>query len=132
MFIKKWSWTLSGKKQRIKLKVIGKTDFFIVDAIFDTGADGCAFPKYVFNRIFKGDTAQDTIVVRGVGETKAVSRRVSIEILSNKGELIRKITNVEASFILDEKFEVSLFGVSNAMDKFKWILDYPEGKMTAS
>ncbi len=132
MFIKKWRWRLSGKKQRIRLNVIGTTGNFVVNAIFDTGADTCVFPPHVFRRIFKGDQAHDVEVVRGVGETQAVIRRVSIEVLSCDGEVIQKITNVEAAFILDEKFKVSLFGVSNAIDLFKWVLDYPEGEMTAN
>lgn len=52
--------------------------------------------------------------------------------LSCDDEVIQKITNVEAAFILDKKFKVSLFGVSNAIDLFKWVLDYPEGEMTAN
>lgn len=131
MFTKKWRWNLPGRKQRIRLNIIGKTGSFPVDAIFDTGADTCVFPQHVFKRIFKGDRATDVETVRGVGETKAVTRRVSIEVLSVDGEIIEKITNVEAAFILDKKFKVSLFGVSNAMDRFRWVLDYPESEMTA-
>ena len=132
MFIKKWSWQLSSKQQRIRIKVIGKTGFFIADAIIDTGSDCCAFPKHVFNMIFENDKTENAITIRGVGETKAVSRRVSIELFSDDGTIIQKLTNVEAWFLLDENFKVSLFGVSNAMDKFKWVLDYPAGKMTLS
>ena len=132
MFIKKWGWELKGKQQHIRIRVIGKTGHLNISAIFDTGADCCAFPKYVFDRIFKGDKAKDTVIIRGVGETKAVSRRVSLEIFSDDGTIIQKLTNVEAWFLLDENFKVSLFGVSNAMDKFKWVLDYPAGKMTLS
>jgi hypothetical protein len=131
MFTKKWRWQLPGRKQRIRLNVIGKTGSFVMDAIFDTGADTCVFPLHVFRRIFKGDRAADVEKVRGVGETMAVSRRVSIEILSVDGEIIEKITNVEAAFILDKNFKVSLFGVSNAIDRFKWVLDYPRAEMTA-
>lgn len=131
MFTKKWRWCLPGRKQRIRLNIIGKTGSFPVDAIFDTGADTCAFPPHVFRRIFKGDLATDVAPVRGVGETKAVTRRVSIEILSVDGDVIEKITNVEAAFILDKNFKVSLFGISNAIDRFRWVLDYPSSEMTA-
>ena len=103
-----------------------------MNAILDTGSDCCAFPKHVFDMIFENDKANTYITIRGIGETKAVSRRVSLEIFSNDGIIIQKLTNVEAWFILDEKFEVALFGVLNAMDKFKWVLDYLAGKMTLS
>lgn len=131
MFTEKWRWQLPGRKQRIRLNIIGKTGTFPMDAIFDTGADTCVFPLHIFRRIFKGDNAADVETVRGVGETKAVTRRVSIEVLSVDGEIIEKITNVEAAFIIDKKFKVSLFGISNAIDRFKWVLNYPGAEMTA-
>lgn len=143
MFIKKWQWRLLRKNQRVTIKVIGETGSLNKQAILDTGSSNCAFSQDDFHVLFNGQKIGKPEPVRGIGDAQEISRRVSIELLSENGQLIRKLTNVSASFILDrlgidhetgqEKvipFDEAIFGVANAMDQFKWTLDYPGETMT--
>ena len=145
MFIdEKWRWPLAGKNQRITIRVIGKTGSLPKDAIFDTGSTNCAFSEDDFYTLFAGESKAGAVPVRGIGIAEELSRRVTIEIYSHKKELIETITNVSASFILDSfvpdkktgqikrvPFDEAIIGVSNAIDRFRWVLDYPAAKMTA-
>jgi hypothetical protein len=147
MFIKKWRWKLAGKNQRVSIRVFGanKKKPLTFQAILDTGSSNCVFSQDDFQTLFEGESLTGAQPVRGIGGAMEISRRVSIELYSHNGELIEEITNVSASFILDRvelnpktgkseviPFDEALFGVSNAMDRFKWVLDYPEGEMTLS
>ena len=130
MFSKRWKWELrSGRHQRVFVRVIGKTGSVTANAIIDTGSGISIFNKETFKELFKGDNASDTFEIHGIGVTRGVSRRVSLEIFSTNGELIRKITNVEADFIMDDRFQESVLGISNVLDQFKLVLDYPAGEM---
>jgi hypothetical protein len=144
MFIKKWRWKLSGTNQRVSIRVFGsnKEKPLPFEAILDTGSSNCVFSQEDFQTLFEGEPLTGEKPVRGVGGAMEISKRVSIELYSSDGELIEKITNVSASFILDRQernpetgkmepilFDEALFGVSNAMDRFKWVLDYPQKEM---
>jgi len=144
MFTDKWHWPLVGKNQRIKIRVIGKTGNLAKDAIFDTGSSNCVFSEDDFFILFSGESLRDAAQVRGVGFAQEVSRRVTIEIYSVEEELIERITNVSASFVLNSvvynkktgknesiPFDEAIIGVSNVIDRFRWVLDYPAAKMTA-
>jgi hypothetical protein len=145
MFIKKWKWRLSGKNQRVSIRVFGLDmgNPLSFQAILDTGSSNCVFSQDDFHVLFSGQKIGKPEPVRGIGDAQEISRLVSIELLSENGELIRKLTNVSASFILDrigidaetgeEKiipFDEAIFGIANAMDQFKWTLDYPGATMT--
>jgi hypothetical protein len=144
MFTEKWRWPLVGKDQRITIRVIGKTGSLAKNAIFDTGSTHCAFSEDDFSVLFAGESKAGAAQVRGVGVAREISRRVTIELYSQSGELIEKITNVSASFILDSSihdektgekkivpFDEAIIGISNVIDRFRWVLDYPGAKMTA-
>ena len=143
---------MGGGNQRVSIRVFGTNRKMPLtfDAVLDTGSSNCVFSQEDFQTLFEGEPLTGAKPVRGIGDAMEISRRVSIEVYSVDGELIEKITNVSASFILDRKkkiddpdnpgkkktitvpFDEALFGVSNAMDRFKWILDYPDGEMLLS
>ena len=103
---------------------------FRTDALIDTGADACSFPKYladITGHKLKG-TDVDSSVTSGIGgiEIKTWKHTFLIGLLDPSGNSILKWTNKQLIDCFDHNNAPPLLGAKNFLKDFIIEIDYPK------